>query len=418
MPPQRRIAEAFRRAAAALDFEIRGLPLALVLAAAAAVFATCLALSLRIVASGSDGYRFGDFYALWCSAVLAHDGTAATNYDADALHRSQVALGMHPGGYNPFPYSPTLLLLLAPLGALGLAAAYATWMSATLAAYLWAVAGGRKDWRRLIAALIAPATSVTLLSGQSGFLSGALMLGGLRLAKTRPIVAGLLFGLLAYKPQLALLAPVALIAAGWQRVLWAAAGTAILCAAISSAAFGADVWTAWFDSLASYSERYHPLTALMPTIAANTRLLGAPSPLALVIQACVAAPVAVVVWRAFRRGPSPQAGALLVIGTFLATPHAFNYDMPMTAAVISWMLTERLDTRRSLSVLEAVVFSSALALPIAMLAARQSPLPISWAPLLLLFLLVARSKVAQPSSALDPLSRAPRSDAPKFKLYI
>ena len=411
---RRPIADLLRTTAVALDVEVRGPLLNAVVAAVAAVFVICLLLGLKIIATGSDGYRFGDFYALWTSAGLAHDGAAATNYDAAALHLRQVELGMHADGYNPFPYPPTFLLILAPLGGLGLPAAYWLFMSATLAVYLWAAAGRLRDWPLGVGALIAPATSVALMAGQSGLLSGGLMLGGLRLAHSRPIAAGILFGLLAYKPQLGVLIPVALVAAGLWRTILAAAVTALLCVALSSAAFGPDIWPAWLASLTGYSGRYQPLAFLMPTIAANARMLGAPVLFSWAIQACAAVLVAAVVWRACRGGVSPRASALLVVGTFLATPHAFNYDMPMTTAAGLWYLSERLRTARGLTLGEIGALTAFLILPVAMLTMGRGAPPISWAPLLLLFCLVAKSETGRLGSAPAPTVTLAASAPPAF----
>ena len=121
---------------------------------------------------------------------------------------------MRAGEHNPFPYPPIFLLMLAPLGGLRRAAAFALFMGATFVFYLWASIGGRwRAWPRLLGALAAPATGVNLIFGQTGFLAGGFMLGGLALAERRPIAAGVLLGLLAYKPQLGVLVPVALVAA-------------------------------------------------------------------------------------------------------------------------------------------------------------------------------------------------------------
>ncbi len=405
----RRIADALRTASGALDLEVREGALNVVCTVLAGVFAAYLVLSVNVVATGSGGHRFGDFYALWCSAFIAHDGAPALNYDADALHARQIALGMDANAYSPFPYPPTFLLILAPFGSLSLGLAYALFIGATFAGYLWAMVAGRfSDWPRLVVALIAPATGIALNSGQSGFLSGGLMLGGLTLARSRPIASGVLFGLLAYKPQLGVLIPIALVSAGLWRTIAAAAVTLLVCVAISSAAFGMDIWPVWLDSLVAYSGSFEPINRLMPTIAANARMLGAPMQVALALQACAAAAVAFVVWRAFRAGVSPRAGALLVVGTFLATPHAFNYDMPMMTAAVIWYGEERIRATRSLALGEIVVLSLALILPFAMFVLSKNAPPISWAPELLLFCLIARADPALAGTA-RPL--APRIEA-------
>lgn len=374
-----------RRAAGALDFELSEEQVNLVMTALAAVFAAYLAIALNILATGAGVHRFGDFYALWSSAWLVHDGSPALNYDADALHILQAELGMNPNGYNPFPYPPIFLMILAPFGRLGLGSAYVLFMGVSFALYLWAMTGSLRAWPRAAAAALAPASAITLISGQTGFLSGALMLGGLRLATGRPILAGVLFGLLAYKPQLGVLVPVALVAAGLWRTIAAAAVTVLVCAAASSFAFGVDIWPIWFESLRAYSSHFDPINALMPTIAANARLAGLTGAPVVLLQAGVAMAVALAVWRAFREGVTPRAGALLVVGTFLATPHAFNYDMPMTTAGVLWYFETRFAEARTLRLSEAVGLTLALVLPVAMLLMQKHAFAWSWAPGLWLF---------------------------------
>jgi hypothetical protein len=376
-----------------LDVELSERALGILLSVSAAVFAVLLFMGLRAVATGSGFHRFGDFHALWTSGFIAHERQPALNYDSEALHLRQAVLGMNPRAFNPFPYPPTFLLMLAPFGGFGVEAAFALFMGSTFALYIWAMTGGKlRSAPRWFGALLAPATTIALVSGQSGFLSGALMLGGLRLAGSRPILAGVMFGLLAYKPQLGLLVPIALISAGQWRTIAAAAVTGAVCVAVSSWAFGFEIWPIWFRQLLDYSGHFDPLNYLMPTIEANARMLGLPERLARALQAAVAIPVAAVVWRAFRAGVDERAGMLLVVGTFLATPHAFNYDLPMTTAAVVWYLEEGSSRPGRLTLGEAVVLALALMLPFAMWALGAKGPPISWAPLLLLFAMIARPR--------------------------
>jgi hypothetical protein len=371
-----------------------------VLTVAGSVFAVLLFLGLRALVTGSGFHRFGDFHALWASGFIGWEGQPALNYDSDALHLRQAILGMNPRAYNPFPYPPTFLLMLAPFGALGLGVAFVLFMGSTFALYLWAMTGGEfRSAPRLAGAVLAPATTIAVISGQSGFLSGALMIGGLRLARGRPIAAGVLFGLLAYKPQLGVLVPIALVAAGQWRTIAAAAFTGLICAALASFAFGPDIWPAWLRQMMDYSGHFDPVNHLMPTIEANARMLGLSAMLAQLAQAAVTIPVAIVIWRAFRAGVSERAAALLVVGTFLATPHAFNYDMPMMTVAVVWVFEESLRRRRGLGIGEVCALALALILPFAMLALGEKGPPISWAPLLALFVLIARPRAAMASVA-------------------
>jgi hypothetical protein len=381
----------------AWTFQLREKPLNLITAVIAALFGAYVYMAVKTVATGDQTFLYGDFHALWTSGVIAHGGEPALNYDPDALHARQVEMGQNSHAYNPFPYPPTLLLLLAPLGGLSLGMAFAAFMIPSFALYLWAMIGGRwRDWRWALGACVAPATGITLISGQSGFLCAALMIGGLRLAAGRPALAGVLFGLLAFKPQLGVLVPFALLAAGLWRTIAAACVTFVVGVVVSSLVFGPSLWLVWLHSIVAYGKDFTPVVDYMPTVQANAMMLGASNNLALLAQLCVSIPVIWIVWRAFRSGPTPQACALLLVGTFLATPHAFNYDMPMMTAAAIWYLVARYDVGKRLDVGEVVTLLLVLLLPFVMLAARGSGIVTSFAPQMLLFVLIARRDERRP----------------------
>ena len=60
------------------------------------------------------------------------------DFDADALHTRQVALGMNPEGYNPFPYPPSFLIFTWPFGLMPLQVAYPLWTGLTSALFFFA----------------------------------------------------------------------------------------------------------------------------------------------------------------------------------------------------------------------------------------------------------------------------------------
>ena len=246
-----------------------------------------------------------------------------------------------------------------------------------------ATGGGRS------AACIAPATGITVISGQTGFLSGALMVGGLRLLPTRPALAGVLFGLLTYKPQLGVLVPVALVALKAWRAILAAAVTLLACVAVSSLVYGFNLWGLWLHSIFEYATRFHPIVGYMPTIWANAIMLGGWRSAAWGLQICVSIPVAIVVWRAFREGPADRAAALTVVGTFLATPHAFNYDMPMMTLALVWYFAARNRDAAPFDVGEIIALLLAFTMPFVMLELKKIDMPMSWVPLGLVFCLIA-----------------------------
>lgn len=290
-------------------------------------------------------FRRSDFFGLWSCARIALTHGAGVLYRHAQLHELQTALGVPPDVYGPFPYPPTALLFLPPAGALPADVAYVLFMAASLAACAVAMFAGGSVFR--ISAMLVPALTAfmgNLVVGQTGFLTAALFIGGLRLARPRPVLGGVLIGLLTCKPQLGLLLPLALAAAGaWQCMFAAAATTAALSLA-ASLAFGWSIWGAWLQSLPHYAELFdHELHTLwlQPTVTAFLRSLAAPGWTVDLAQGASAAFALGLVWRLCRTGPTPRAIVGVAAATFLATPHAFQYDTVLLAAATLVYANER-----------------------------------------------------------------------------
>jgi hypothetical protein len=232
------------------------------------------------------------------------------------------------------------------------------------------------------------------------------MVGGIRLAPSRPFVGGILLGLLAYKPQFGLLVGIALVAAGLWRTALAAAVTVAAAVLTSLFAFGLDPWTAWVGAMPDFvaflnSHRAH-LLPLMPTILANVLALGGSDRLAAGIQFAATAAAATAVWFAFKgtaqaRHPltvSPAPGdwaagegraAVLATASILASPYAFVYDLTLVAAAVAFVVAEFWTT---LSGMEMLVLGAAVLVPVNSLFPDTIPPPLSAAVHTLLLALV------------------------------
>ncbi len=282
-----------------------------------------------------DPRHSGDFFALWSYGHILRTHGATALYDPAQLHALQVGLGMAEQDFNPFPYPPAFLLMVWPLGLMPFGLGFVMWTGVTLALFIWAC-GGRP------LALVLPVTTLGIISGQSGFLAGALLLGGFR-TLSRPWLAGALLGLLTYKPQLGVLVPVALLALGAWRVIAAACVTALAVAGMATAAFGTAIWAAWLTALPAYAQFFAAKSIrfeLMPTVTAGLSMLRVPGMPYWQLAAFTL--LAACVWRAYRAGPTPRALLVLTSATVLATPHAFVYDTPMVAgAALLWAASLR-----------------------------------------------------------------------------
>jgi alpha-1,2-mannosyltransferase len=399
MPPATRsIARRFAVFAPLLSWRPEGSKFRVVAGALLVLFAGYAAVFLVVTARRLAVHpASGDFFALWSAARFVTAHPAAQAYDAARLHAAQLAMGMDPKSDYPFPYPPFFLLALWPIGHLAYLPAYGVVIGSTLLLYLRATVGGA--WRSpttVAVALVAPATTITVVAGQAGFLFAALLIGGFRLLGRLPVIAGILFGLLSYKPQLGILVPVGLIAVGAWRSMAAAAATIAALVAVSAAVFGPAIWLAWAHSLLPYEREFASASGkvghLMPTVSAALMQLGATPRIAGGGQFAVAIAAAAAVWHCFRLAPGPLATASLLVAMFLATPHALVYDMPPVTSAVLWLIAERQRAGAAFGTGEVLVMIIAMIAPVALVAGEAGPVVAVPALALLLVVIVRRCR--------------------------
>ncbi len=272
-----------------------------------------------------------------------------------------------------FMYHPGMLLLLWPLAYLPYVVGYVAWVSVGVAACCVAVAGSGRGWPLALLVVVAPSTLWTILCGQSSLLVAALLVGGLRLAPHRPVLAGMLIGLATYKPQLGLLVPVALVAAGQWRSILSAGATTLCIVGVSTAAFGNDVWPGWVRHLPSIMAvrlgHMADWATLLATVSANFTCLGLGKHVADAIQTVSLLGCIALTWWCFRPGPVVREDrhllsvSVLGIATFLATPFAFIYDLPLFTAAVLLFVEERRRSNGAFTFSEIMVVIVALLLP-------------------------------------------------------
>lgn len=286
---------------------------------------------------------FPDFLVFHAAARAFLEGKLALVYDIDAFTRFQAATYPDhlPIGtvFRPFFYPPIFLLMLLPLGLLTVGKAFTVFMTVT-AALATALAGRRDPWGWL-AIVTSPAAVWVVLAGQNTFLSIALLYGGLHVLERSPVAAGVLLGLLSFKPQIWVLVPLALLAARqWRAFGWMAATVAALALA-SLAVFGRDFCVAFLDAarLAGSpqvaEEMFHRVFMHMTTLLAAARIVGLPPSVAGIVQLAGALLAVAAVWQAFRHhGPGTARTAVLVAATFLVSPYTLNYDLLLLMPVV------------------------------------------------------------------------------------
>lgn len=194
----------------------------------------------------------------------------------------------------------------------------------------------------LLATAAFPAVFINLGHGQNGFLTAALLGGALIALPRRPVLAGVLLGLLAYKPQFGLVIPVALLAAGQWRSIGAAAMTVAALTLGTVAIFGPDIWTAFAAStelsrkmlLQDGDAGFEKLQSVFAAV----RMWGGSVSLAYAIQGVFSAAVIGSVAQVWRRSRDDHVkAATLSVATALASPHVLDYDLMILGPAIAFM---------------------------------------------------------------------------------
>jgi hypothetical protein len=338
-----------------------------------------------------------DFSNVYAAGSYVLDGRAAAPFDWPAQHAREQAIF---GAATPFygwHYPPYFLFIAGALALMPYAFALALWQGVTLVLYLlmfrailsasWpglsrpstsyspeviedvdarhigersdavlrtAMAGHDGEGRRLtrdplwpLLAIAFPAVLINVGHGHNGFLTAALLGAALTVLDRRPLLAGILFGLIAYKPQFGVLIPLLLAATGRWRAFIAAAGTVALLTVATLIAFGPEVWYAFFAS--SHLTRVEVLEAggtgwhKIQSVFAMARMWGGGVALAYAAQGAVAIALAAALtwlWRSAAAYPL-KAGAL-VIATILVTPYSLDYDFAVLAPAIAFLATDGL----------------------------------------------------------------------------
>jgi hypothetical protein len=398
----------------------RGMPIRSFLICAAAIALAFLIVDNRAVLFGavSRGQVIGrDLHPFWYGATLVWQGHAATLFDPHLFVPAYQAFMGEETGFTPFPYPPTALVFYAPLGLLPYIPALVLWLLATLLAFLFVVGRACPDPKQaMIALLLSPAVLTNFAGGQNGCLSGLLLCGGLLALKRHPILAGIAFGLLTYKPQLGLVIPFVLLAGGYYRTIAIAGLTCALVGGGTLLLLGADSWSLYFTQSAPLQRQLMetgtgPFTLMAPSTFMAGRLWGLPLAIDYALQIVVAIGAIIVAVWAFRRKDAPHSwkAAVAMIAALLATPYSFTYDMCVVAAAQVLLVQNAM---RPLGAVHRLIHATVWLVPIVMIPFSIGGVPIAPISLLaLLFVAATDAMPGLPQSASAPASpeRASRS---------
>jgi alpha-1,2-mannosyltransferase len=283
-----------------------------------------------------------DFSNVYAAGKYVLEGKAAAPYDWPLQHKKEQEIFGIDTPFYGWHYPPIFLFLAAALALFPYLAALAIWQLSTLALYLFSIRAILPRAEVWLPALAFPAVLINIAHGHNGFLTAALIGGGLYLLDRKPIAAGILFGLLIYKPQFGVLIPLALAAGGYWRAFIAAGITVLALCAATYFAFGIGVWEAFRESMTFTREivlekgdtGFHKIQSVFAAV----RLLGGPVTFAYAAQGIVFAVVASsLVWLWRSRTAFALKAAALIAGSMLATPYLLDYDLMIAAPAIAFL---------------------------------------------------------------------------------
>ena len=283
-----------------------------------------------------------DFSVFWNAGHLANTGHAVDAWDVDKLNAAAFATHEAHVPRSAWLYPPVFLFVAATLALLPYVAALIGWQLASLALAGSALSAILKDRRAALVALATPLTPLLLAHGQNAFLTAALLGFGLVLLDRRPALAGGCFGLLVYKPQLALMiGPMLLLGRHW-RAIASAAAVALALIATSALIWGVESWQAFLSTLPN-SRRYMETGITdfyrSASLFAAARLWGAGIAAAYAVQALgLLAGLSLIF--ATRKSPANVRNASVCVAATLSTPYLLDYDIALAGFGAAFLYAE------------------------------------------------------------------------------
>ena len=349
-----------------------------------------------------------DFSNVYAAGTYVLGGNAAAAFDPVQQFARERAIFGDATQFYGWHYPPYFLFIAAALAWMPYGAALAVWQAVTLGLYLLVMRaivspssrlrGKGDDLTWLLLALAFPAVLINIGHGQNGFLTAALIGGALVLLDRRPLVAGILTGLLVYKPQYGLMIPIVLAASGRWKCFAAAAATVALLTIATTLTFGASVWHAF--AVASEFTRSVVLEQgntgwyKIQSVFAWARMWGAPILVAYALQVMTIVMLgAALAWLWRSAAPFSLKAAALCLAAILATPYSLDYDMMVLAPTIAFFAVDGL--ARGFGPWEKTILAALWLVPlVARSVAEISLIPLGVPAMLAMFVLILRRREA------------------------
>ena len=276
-----------------------------------------------------------DFANLWSAGHLVRLGRLDWVYSShlfEAWKLGQFGASLRT---QDWIYPPTVFLVGVPLSYLPLVPAFLLWDIGTLIVAILLLRWARLPWTILIIGLLGPATWRSLILGQYGTITGALVIAGLLAAPRNPIRAGIMLGFATLKPQQGIIVPIAWFAARFWRAIATAGLTFGLLAIAIILLLGKHAWVLFFTHSSAMARGI--LDAPPPQDNINTgvsvfwmcRTIGSNVTFAYEAQILVALIAVVLTYLAWKKPNVDNLAriAFTACSSLMITPYGYTSDM-------------------------------------------------------------------------------------------
>jgi hypothetical protein len=352
-----------------------------------------------------------DFSNVYAAGSLTWQGRPAEAYQPALQHAEEQAVfsgrevPFYGWLYPPFFFSVAFLVASLPY-AWGLA----IWLAASLAAYLAAMRAILPRPETLLIAAAFPAVFINIGHGQNGFLTAALLGGALHWLDRRPWLAGVLIGLLSYKPQFGVLIPVALLAGGRWSTIGAAVATIAALLAVSFVTLGGGVWHAFADSMTFTQTVVLEQGGIgwekIQSVFSAMRMWGAGVHLAYAMQIALALMLAAsLAWLWQSNAEFELKASALATASLLATPYVLDYDLVALAVGIVFFVRHGLS--RGFRTFEISLLAAAWIAPLLSRGvAGATGVPLGLVVLLAFYVFTLRRALIERATIVDEIAQA------------
>ena len=370
---------------------------------------------------GDVGRFGGDFICFFEAAARLGQGKTDDLYEAERW--AQTISEDNHGAISWFVYPPVAFFMVMPLIGLSYTAAVSWWSIVPLPVVfalilLLALRTERNPDRCndnvvhrvpqiVLFAAALPLLCANILSGQTGALLAIFLMMFALFFRRRPFLAGIFVGFVAIKPQLGILLPFALVAAGQWRTFLSATLTIIVLSMATTIWLGSNIWLDYLEMAKVFGnfigQGYNGIRQLAVGPYVSLISVGIPSLAAALIQVIMTFTIIIVILLVFRDerlsrkflqgdGISDLRFGVLAAGILLATPYSLTYDAPLLLLSIVPILKRA--WREGWVGREGVAVAAVLLMPLAQPIAIQFAVPFGFLAVFGLFLvLVLRYRV-------------------------